>query len=84
MSVLFFEIFRNLVKMTRGAYGKVQGYFRGRGVAEVEGMWPMGRGCGPGERGVTQGVWQAGLKNYKKYFFFKILKNRHNTKVAKI
>ena len=71
MSVVFFEIFRNLVKMTRGAYGKVQGYFRGRGVAEGEGVWPRGRGCGPGERGVAEGVWQGGSKITKNIFFSK-------------
>ena len=67
--------------MTREAYGKVQGYFRGRGVAEGEGVWPRGRGCDPGERGVAEGVWQ-GVQKLQKIFFFKILKNRHNTKKA--
>ena len=71
MSVFFFEIFRNLVKMTRGAYGKVQGYFKGRGVAEREGVWPRGRGCGPGERVWPRGCGRGGSKITKNIFFSK-------------
>ena len=38
-------------------------------------MWQRGRGCGPGEGGVAQGVWQGGFKNYKNIFFFIFFKN---------
>ena len=60
-----------------------------------EGVWQRGRGCGPGRRGVAQGegVWPrakgcgpggvaGGVQKLQKIFFFKILKNRHNTKKA--